>query len=190
MADDRPSIASAIWGAQGPINGGPSDPRTRAIIDAGIARPSGDTPSTVTGMVPTPVPTAPTDRIVEEPRLFNPGAYTPPEGQSLDPALLSEFSTAAQELGLDQRDGERLLALHQKAITASEDAYAKRLQDGVEALTRELPQQGIEDARAMIDNPALTPPELKPWLAQWGNHPLLARMLVQWAQAVRIGRTH
>jgi hypothetical protein len=45
MSEDRgngaatPSIAERMYGPDGPINGGPSDPRTRTIIEAGVARP-------------------------------------------------------------------------------------------------------------------------------------------------------
>ena len=33
----RPSIAHGMYGPDEPISGGPSDPRTRAVIEAGIA---------------------------------------------------------------------------------------------------------------------------------------------------------
>jgi hypothetical protein len=46
---------------------------------------------------------------------FDAGAWQPPEGHSVDHAMLKEFETAAGELGLDHAQAERLLELHHKA---------------------------------------------------------------------------
>jgi hypothetical protein len=46
---------------------------------------------------------------------FDPSAWQPPEGHSIDRAALDEFSTTAGELGLDHAQAERLLELHHKA---------------------------------------------------------------------------
>ena len=43
MSEERaapPSAAEAMYGPDGPIGGGPSDPRTREIIESGIAKPA------------------------------------------------------------------------------------------------------------------------------------------------------
>ena len=37
---ERPSFAESLYGRDGPISGGPSDARTRAVIEAGQAKPS------------------------------------------------------------------------------------------------------------------------------------------------------
>jgi len=48
MSDDRPSsIAEGLYGKDEPISGGPADPRTRAVIDSGIAKPSEERPVSV-----------------------------------------------------------------------------------------------------------------------------------------------
>jgi hypothetical protein len=46
---------------------------------------------------------------------FDPAHWQPPEGHSIDRALLDEFSATSGELGLDHAQAERLLELHHKA---------------------------------------------------------------------------
>jgi hypothetical protein len=48
--------------------------------------------------------------------MFDAARYTAPDGQQIDPGLMSEFGSAAKDLGLRQPQAEQLLALHQKAI--------------------------------------------------------------------------
>jgi hypothetical protein len=104
--------------------------------------------------------------------------------------MMGEFSSAARELRLDQRGGERLLEMRSRAVKASEAAYARQLADGVDQLTRELHPEHVATARALIADPAMTPLELRPWLETWGNHPLVVRLLANWVGAIRNGRRY
>jgi hypothetical protein len=84
----------------------------RAVIDSGIARPSGPP-------LPNSTPTAPNQPVLtrDAPGTgpFDPDRWQPPEGHSVDQGLLEEFGKTAQELGLDHAQAERLLELHHKA---------------------------------------------------------------------------
>jgi hypothetical protein len=196
MPDDfaPPTGADALYphlarGEDGSLGESGLDTARRVQME-GIARPadsifSQDRP---TDSPPSATRTAPPPNARTSALAFDPARYSAPDGQQVDETMLGEFGTAARELGLDQKGGERLLALHQKAVTAEQDAYANRLADGADALRAELNPRDIEAAKELINDPAMTPPELREWFGTWGNHPAVARMLTQWAAAVRYGR--
>jgi hypothetical protein len=161
---------------------------TQATIEAGFAKPAAETPGTALFGDRQPRPPSPSGTPPAAP--FNANSYSAPSGGHIDPTLLGEFSTAARELGLDQKGGERLLDLHHKGMQAELDHYAKRLADDAGQLERTLPAQDLEAARELINDDRYTPPELRPWLAQWGNHPLVAQLLTRWASAIRNGRRY
>jgi hypothetical protein len=188
MSEERPSIAEAMYGKDGPIGGGPSDERTRAIIDSGIARPDPRFADSSRPPLPGQIPTRPNQPVMTP--APGPGAFDAARLQNsnqYDSGLLSEFQKVAGTHGITQRGGSELLELHARATKASEEAYAARLADGAEALERSLPARDLQAARELINDPELTPAELRPWLAQWGNHPLIATMLTRWAAAIRRG---
>jgi hypothetical protein len=134
-----------MYGPAGPISGGPGDPRTRAIIDGGIAIPSA-------GMLPTrppplmnSTPTAPGTPVLTRDApgtgRFDPSAWQPPEGHSIDRAALDEFSTTAGELGLDHAQAERLLELHHKAAGGDRQRLESMWNSWSEATQREFGDQ-------------------------------------------------
>jgi hypothetical protein len=175
MSEERPSAAEAMYGRDGPINDGPAGERTRALIEQGIAHPDEryareSPPARQEARGPT----------------FDSARY--PGRDQLDPGMTGEFSAVARELGLTQRGGERLLEMHSRAVKASEEAYARRLAEGSDQLARELNPEHVQIARDLIADERMTPKELRPWLETWGNHPLIARLLVNWAAAIRGGR--
>jgi hypothetical protein len=186
-----PSAAEAMYGPDGPISDGPNfnEPavnRARAMIESGIAKPAAETPgNALFGDRPDNGQARPAPSGTPPAAPFNANSYSAPEGGHIDPGLLGEFSTAAKELGLDQRGGERLLDMHHKAMRAELDHYAQRLADDAGQLERTLPAHDLAAARDFVNDPQLTPPELRPWLAQWGNHPLIAQMLTNWAREMR-----
>jgi hypothetical protein len=102
--------------------------------------------------------------------------------------MMQEFAGLAREERLSHRGGERMLELFTRAQEADKQAYARRLADGVEELQRELHPEHLATARALINDPEMTPPEMREWLATWGSHPAVARMLVAWAGTIRRGR--
>jgi hypothetical protein len=190
------SLADAMYPG-GPISDGPSDARARALIDSGIAKPAEpDVPTSLPPRNDPPrndpprnaPPTAPQRLWGQPDPTFDATRYAAPEGQSVDPALMGEFGSAAKELGLNQTGGERLLALHQKATTAATEAYANRLAAGAEDLVKTLNPDHVEVVKELLADERLTPPEMRQWVEQWGNHPGLARMLTAWAGAIRNGR--
>jgi hypothetical protein len=147
MSDDRaapaspdtgPSIAASIYGSDGPISGGPSDPRTRAAIEAGFAKPAAEVPGNAfydPGRKPAPLfggdqarQPAPTNPAASD-RMFDATRYQAPDGVEIDPALMGEFGNAARDLGLRQPQAEALLALHNKAIAAQTARYEQTRAD-------------------------------------------------------------
>jgi hypothetical protein len=113
------TLAEGLYGKDGPISGGPADPRTRAVIESGFARPDprfSDEPR------PSPVPPA---RATPAPgsQAFDAARYAN-EGQ-LD---LGEFSGVARDLNLSQGQAEQLLSLHTKE-TAAQKAALERTWD-------------------------------------------------------------
>jgi hypothetical protein len=119
-----------------------------------------------------------------EPGAFDAARYQARTGFDPDPALMSEFNSVAADLGIDQRGGEELLALHQRAVQAAEERYAQELANSSEALAASFAPADLEAARAAVNDPRLTPPEMRDWIARWGSHPALAKMLVTWAAAI------
>jgi hypothetical protein len=123
MSEDRgngsapPSIASAMYGRDGPISG-VADPRTQAIIDGGKARPD---PRFADDQRPSPAP---------------PARSGPAPGQAFDAARyanegqldLGEFSGVARDLNLTQPQAEKILALHTRE-TAAQKAALERTWD-------------------------------------------------------------
>jgi hypothetical protein len=142
-----PSIAEAMYGKDGPINGRVSDDGTRLGIEAGIARPAAERALFGNGQQPPPAGQTPA-------AAFNPERYAAPEGGHLDPAMMGEFSTAARELGINQQGGEKLLDLHHKAMTqgherARADWYATTERD----FGGQLPRV-VSDIQAAVGNDA------------------------------------
>jgi hypothetical protein len=181
MSEDRgvppASIAEGLYGKDGPISGGPADPRTRAVIESGFARP--DPRFTDDQARPSSAP----ERGAREPA-FDATRYRSPDGTAYDQDLMAELSAT----GVSRVQGERLIELHGKAVKASEEAYAKSLEQGVDQLTRELHPEHLQAARDLINDERYTPREMREWLGRWGSHPGIARMLVNWAGLIRGGR--
>jgi hypothetical protein len=188
MSEERPSIAEAMYGKDGPIGGGPSDPRTREIIDGGIARPDprfvNDRPSSSRPPLPGAVPVRPGMPTLS-PR-SDPGGqpFDAARIEGRDPGSMTEFQTAARELNLDQRGGQQLL----DAIKKDEDAQVARYADGAAALERSLDPEHLAYVRELIDDPHLTPKPIREWLGRWGSHPQIAETLVNWIAYIRNGR--
>jgi hypothetical protein len=177
-----PSIAEAMYGPGGPIGGGPSDPRTRAIIEGGIARPSegaGSRPP-----LPNSYPTRPNQPVIT-PR-NDPGGqpFDATRIDGRDPGSMTAFQTAANELKLDQHGGQQLL----DAIKKDEDAQVARYTDGAAALERSLDPEHLAFARELIADEHLTPAPIREWLGRWGSHPQIAETLVNWIAYIRNGR--
>jgi hypothetical protein len=110
----------------------------RAVIDSGIARPSGPP-------LPNSTPVRP-----DQPMLtrdapgtgrFDAGAWQPPEGHAIDHAMLKEFETAAGELGLDSGQAERLLELHHRATGGDRQRLESMLNEWYMATQREFGDQ-------------------------------------------------
>ena len=182
MSEDRapPSAAEAMYGPNGPISdGGPSGERTRAVIDAGIARPD---PRFIDERS-----SPPRQEARSEPT-FDPGRYTAPEGYDTHPELMREFSGLAREFGLNQQQGSRALDFYRRATEASEEHYARQLAGNTERLSHELPAEDVRTVQELINDPALTPAPMKDWILRWGSHPDVAHMLTRWARAIRNGR--
>src|SRR5215469_12593014 len=92
------SLAEGLYGPDGPINGGPTDPRARAVIDSGIARPAAETEpeprrALFAGADKEARPTAPPSPPAGE--IFDAAKFEVPEGFTADPATLGEFANAA-----------------------------------------------------------------------------------------------
>ena len=117
-----PSLAERMYGPDGPIGGGPSDPRTRTVIEAGVARPD----PRLADDQPRP---SPADRGVRAGAPFDPGQYRPADGAQFDQGMMTEFGATARELGISQQAGERLLGLHHKAMTAQTAALERQWND-------------------------------------------------------------
>ena len=186
MSEDRsapPSAAEALYPG-GPINDGPGLGRTKELIESGIAKPAA---SPFAEERPSPRTERGTERR-GEPTPFDANRYQPPEGYQAHPELMREFAGLAREERLSHRGGERMLELFTRAQEADKQAYAQRLAAGVEELQRELHPEHLATARALINDPEMTPPEMRQWLATWGSHPAVARMLTAWAGAIRRGR--
>jgi hypothetical protein len=173
MADNMPIAAEALYGPNGPASDGPNFTDARGVINDGIAKPAAETPgNALFGDRSATSQVRPSQAAGTPPAApFNANNYSAPEGGHIDPTLLGEFSTAARELGLDQRGGERLLDMHHKAMRAELDHYAQRLAADAGQLERTLPAQDLAAAQSFVNDPQLTPPELRPWLAQWGESP-------------------
>lgn len=102
---------------------------------------------------------------------------------------MNEFGAAAKELGLGANGADRLLGLHAKALRAQEDAYARAAEGWRTQVEREIPPSHLEDARGLLADPTMTPPEMREWLSgPAGNHPGLVKMLATWANAIARGR--
>jgi hypothetical protein len=180
------SIAEALYPG-GPIDGGPSNPRTREVIESGFAKSdprfADERPPTRHEGGPLPhAPKARTGPAFDAARVQARDQY--------DPGLMGEFGTAAREFGLDQRGGERLLEMHSRASKAAEEHYARSLAEGVDSLQRELHPEHLTAARELINDERYTPREMREWLQTWGNHPAVARMLTNWAAAIRSSRRY
>jgi hypothetical protein len=115
---DFSGLAQAMYRG-GPINGRQSDPRTQEVIDSGIAKPA-DGRSLFGGSADqgkaAPGPGSQGQQPNAPPAAFVAEKYKAPEGVTVDPELMTDFGTAAKELKLDQTGGEKLLALHQRAL--------------------------------------------------------------------------
>jgi hypothetical protein len=131
MAEDagapEQSLASRIYGREGPISGGPSDPRVRNIIESGRAQPSsllsarpgqqqpGQRPAQQPSAAPGPTP-APS---------FDAGKLA--DAGDLDPGMLGQFADTAKELGLNQAGGQRLLDMHKEAVAARDQQFHQEI---------------------------------------------------------------
>jgi hypothetical protein len=202
MSDDRAaptstdtgtsSLASSLYphlarGEDGSLGEAGVDTARRVQME-GIARPAdtslfGD--RTTNGQARPTAPSGPTPAAA-----FNPNNYAAPEGGPIEPGLLAEFTNQAKSLGIGHEGGSKLLDLHHKAMRAELDHYAQRLANDAGQLERTLPAHDLAAARELINDDQMTPPELRPWLATWGNHPLVAQLLTRWASAIRNGRRY
>jgi hypothetical protein len=160
VSEERPSIAEAMYGPSGPIQSSVSDPRTQAIVDGGKAqpdprfvndRPSGPPP--LPGQIPTR-PGQPTLGPRNEPagaQPFDAARWQAPENFQPDPATMQEFAGT----GVTQAQGEKLLALHQKAVAAQQDQLEKAWNDWHATTQRELGHQlpgMVDDIRDAVGN--------------------------------------
>lgn len=199
MSDRPSSFADAMYGPSGPISGGPDDPRTRAVIEAGIAKPSG---ASILGNRPNPAPgegrqpaapakpaasesTAPAKPSAAEalygPVTFDPSKFTPPEGARLDNELMAEFAGAAKELKLGQEGGSKLLELHTKAVAKQHEQLQHTWSSWMETTKRDfgerLPQVVNDIKGAVGDDPdAKRFYELMEW-SGLGSEPAVIRVL-------------
>jgi hypothetical protein len=105
-----------MYGPDGPINGGPSNPRTREVIEAGIARPD----PRFADERPPPSRSGPA---------FDSARYRAADGAQFDHGMMTEFGSTARELGISQQAGERLLEMHHKAMTAQTAALERQWND-------------------------------------------------------------
>lgn len=135
MSDPRPdagppSLAHGLYGPDGPVTGGPSDPQVRAAIDGGQARPRDDTttrPAPLFGgdqnRQPSPTNPAANDR------MFDVTQYQAPDGVEIDPAIMGEFGEVATDLGLRESQAKALLAVHHKAMAARTEQHERAIAD-------------------------------------------------------------
>jgi hypothetical protein len=176
------SLADRLYPG-GPISG-PGDSRAREIIDGGQARPDPrfvDEPGKAGQLFGS------AERSRGPEPTFDPSRYTAPEGYEAHPQMMREFAGLAKEVGLSHRGGERMLELFTRATDFNNEAYARRLADGAEQLSRELDPEHLATAKALIADPQITPPALRPWIETWGSHPLLAKWIVNLAGMIRNG---
>jgi hypothetical protein len=189
-AHDVPSAATAVWphlarGDDGEFGESGVDTARRVQMD-GVAKPAdtslfGD--RTTNGQA-RPSPTTP----ARGGDVLDPGTLRLPEGYEAG-SLMPEAADLARELGVGNKGLEKALNLMTRSIEANENAYARELEVGVDRLQRELNPTHVAIAKELINDPAFTPAELKPWFARWGNHPAVARMLTQWAAAIGDARS-
>jgi len=166
------SLADRLYPG-GPIEGGPSDERVKALINEGVAKPANS--------LFRDEPTRPSPAGQERGPSFDVARL--PTGFDGDPQTLQSFGAAAREIGLDQQQGDGLVRWYQE----NEKDYARRLADGAEQLSRELDPEHLATAKALIADPQITPPALRPWIETWGSHPLLAQWIVNLAGMIRNG---
>jgi hypothetical protein len=166
-----PSLAERMY-PNGPISGGPSDPRTREIIDSGIAKPARSLFAD--------------ERTPARPEQNEPG-FDPaklPGYEGVDPAILQDLGRT----GISQRQGTELRPIYERAVKDDIQRYARSLEQNFDRLQRELPAEDVRMVRELINDQRLTPPEMATWLRTWSNHEGLAHMLTAWVRAIRNGR--
>jgi hypothetical protein len=169
-----PSAAERMYGPDGPISGGPSDSRTRELIESGIAKPA----VSLFGDQRTPARPSPH---ANEPA-FDPAKLPGYEG--VDPAITQDLG----RIGISERQATELRPIYERAVKDDMQRYASSLEQNVGRLQRELPAEDLRTVSELINDPQMTPPEMAEWLRTWGNHEGIATMLTRWARAIRNGR--
>lgn len=116
-----------------------------------------------------------------------PYALSAPPGEAFDAPALEAFSGLAQELGIPQDAGQRIL----DTLAEYERAHLERLSQGFEQATRADPdiggerlEQSLSAARRALD--AFGNDALRDMLAETGlgNHPELVRFMTRAGQAI------
>jgi hypothetical protein len=162
MSDDRaamPSAAEAMFphlarGEDGSL-GEDGASTARRVQQEGIARPPAETPARplFSSDQARPSPATPP----ANDRMFDAARYQAPDGQPVDPALMSEFGATAKDLGLRQSQGEQLLALHRKALDAQNARHEQARADWLATTERDfgadLPRV-VDDIKHAVGNDA------------------------------------
>jgi hypothetical protein len=177
-AHDTPSAAERMYPG-GPISDAPGQGRAAEMIEAGIARPSngvalfGDDRPSPAGDQSRPSPT-PSPGQARPGLPFDAARWSSSsQAYDVDADLMTEFGALAKDAGVGQYAGDKLLALHQRALAAQNAKFEQETANWYAMSQREfgadLPMV-VNEIKGAVDK-AATPVDAKRFyqLLEWSG---------------------